>query len=55
VHYRKADTFNAFYNMDSDTQRESIRMLAVNTQPEYIFTGHYGYTDDADTAFEEWR
>ena len=51
----KADTFNAFYNMDSDTQRESIRMLAVSTQPEYIFTGHYGYTDDADTTFKEWR
>jgi len=55
LHEGKADTFNAFYNMDSDTQRESIRMLSVNTQPEYIFTGHYGYTDDADTAFEEWR
>ena len=50
----KADTFNAFYNMDSGTQRESIRKLATSTHPEYIFTAHYGYTDDTETAFEEW-
>lgn len=51
----KADTFNAFYNMDSNIQWESIRKLAENTQPGCIFTAHYGYTDDADDAFDEWR
>lgn len=51
----KADTFNSFYNMDSDTQRESIRNLAAFTQPEYIFTGHYGYTDYANLAIGDWK
>lgn len=51
----KAETFNSFYNMDSDSQRKSIGKLAANTQPEYIFTGHYGYTDDVRSAFDGWH
>lgn len=51
----KAAPFNSFYNMDSDTQKESIRKLAASTDPAYIFTGHYGYTGDADAAFGDWR
>jgi len=55
LHNGKADLFNGFYNMDSAAQEESIRNLATTTQPEYIFTGHYGHTDDVDAAYEAWR
>jgi len=51
----KAILFNSFYNMDDVVQQESIRRLAAETQPEYIFTAHYGYSDDPDAVYAGWR
>jgi len=51
----KAILFNSLYNMDGDLQQESIRKLAADIQPEYIFTAHYGYSDDPDTVYAGWR
>lgn len=51
----KADGFNEFFNMDSDTAAKSIRLLAGLSGIEYIFTGHYGYTDNFQRAFENLK
>lgn len=51
----KAVLFNSLYNMDEGVQQESISRLAADTQPKYLFTAHYGYSDDTDTAFADWR
>ncbi len=50
----KADLFNAYFNMDNDAQAKSLAKLAT-VQAEYIFTGHYGYSDDSVFAFNDWR
>jgi len=47
--------FNSFYNMDDDRQGESIRKLAAETQAEYLFTAHYGYSEAVEEAFADWR
>lgn len=49
--------FNGFFNMDSQNQEISIRKLAVvaGDKAEYIFTGHYGYSNDVKTALENWK
>jgi len=47
----KADLFNEFFNMDSATEGGSIRKLAALKNPKFVFTAHYGYTDDAGRAF----
>ena len=43
--------------MDTKTQEESIRKLAalLSDKIEYIFTAHYGYSDDLETVFKTWR
>ena len=51
----KAAPFNAFDNMDSEVQKESIKKLAANAQGDYIFAAHYGCTDDPESAFADWR
>lgn len=52
---RKAAVFNAFFNMDTAAQRKSIAKLAGLTGVKYLFTGHYGYTDDVAKAFADWN
>lgn len=47
--------FNTFFNMNSDIQGESIRKLAAINGIEYMFTAHYGYTDDFDGVMAPWR
>lgn len=51
----KAALFNGIFNMDSELQGESIRKLACIAGVEYLFTAHYGYTDDFNGAMERWR
>lgn len=46
----KADLFNEFFNMDSETEKESVKKLAALRNIKYIFTAHYGFTDDAGKA-----
>jgi hydroxyacylglutathione hydrolase len=47
----KADLFNEFFNMDSDTEKESIKKLGTLQNLKYIFTAHYGFTDDVSKTF----
>ncbi len=47
----KAALFNEFFNMDSKTEGQSIEKLAALQNIKYIFTAHYGSTDDAGRAF----
>jgi hydroxyacylglutathione hydrolase len=50
-----AELFNDFFNMDSATQGISLKKLAKLMGVKYIFTAHYGYTDDFAKAFEKWK
>lgn len=51
----KAELFNPFFNMDSAREEESIRTLSGLTEIKYLFTAHYGYTDDFDRAMKFWK
>ncbi len=55
LHEGKADIFNDFFNMDSERQRDSIRLLAKLTGIDTVFTAHYGATQDYQSAFSEWK
>lgn len=50
----KVALFNDFFNMDSETQQASLKNLADLPGVEYVFTAHYGLTDDYTTAFAAW-
>ncbi len=47
------DTFNKPLNMDTEAQKDSINKLKQLTNIKYIFTGHYGYSDNFEKAFKE--
>ncbi|MCU0849408.1 MAG: MBL fold metallo-hydrolase [Spirochaetes bacterium] len=51
----EADIFNVFFNMDSETQKKSIKVLADIKGVKYIFTAHHGYTADVKKAFSKWK
>lgn len=46
-----AGLFNSLFNMNDDIQRKSLEYLAKMQNIEYIFTAHYGFTDDFTKAF----
>ena len=48
------DTFNDFFNMDTEKQKESIDNLVFITMGTQIFTAHYGYNPDHAKAFSKW-
>jgi len=47
----KAELFNSLFNMDDDAQKQSIEKLAKLQGISYIFTSHYGFSDDFGKAF----
>ncbi len=51
----RAGTFNDLFNMDTNRQKSSLKKLAGLSGIEYIFTAHYGYTDNFQKAFEPWK
>jgi len=51
----RADIFSKAINMDSDTQRESLKKLARLTGVKGIFTAHFGVSDSFDEAFEGYK
>ncbi len=51
----KAGAFNEFFNMDTSTQKKSLKNLAALSGVEYVFTDHYGSTADFDAAFADWK
>lgn len=50
----KIDKFNTFSNMDSQTALESMGIITNIPTAEYIFTAHYGFTDDYKKAVKDW-
>ncbi|MGL5677741.1 MAG: MBL fold metallo-hydrolase [Cellulosilyticaceae bacterium] len=55
---QKVILFNALFNMDSRTSAKSIEKIkkVVNLEDNmYIFTAHFGYVDNYQQAFDEWK
>lgn len=50
----RAHTFPGFINMDTLTQKESIKKLAKLKDIEIMFTAHSGYTDNFTDAMKLW-
>lgn len=51
----KVRTFPGFINMDTETEKASIRKLAKLTGIKMMFTAHSGYTVDFSNAIKEWK
>jgi len=51
----KIDLFNLFFNMDSKTAAESMGLITNIPTVEYIFTAHYGFTNDYKKAVKDWK
>ena len=47
--------FNSLFNMDEDMHRHSIEQLAKRQDAEYIFTAHYGFSDNYGEAFQNFQ
>lgn len=50
----KIGEFNSFFNTDSRTAKKSIDHILGLPEAQYIFTAHYGYTDDYQSAIADW-
>jgi hydroxyacylglutathione hydrolase len=50
----KIEKFNEFFNVDSKTAAQSMMRVANIPGAEYIFTAHYGYTDNYADAVKDW-
>ncbi len=51
----KIDKFNEFFNMDTETATKSIEKITRIPVTEYIFSAHYGYSDDYKNAVKDWK
>jgi glyoxylase-like metal-dependent hydrolase (beta-lactamase superfamily II) len=49
------ELFNETFNMDPDTQAQSLKRLAQLEGVEYVFSAHYGMTSDFDAAMDSWK
>lgn len=49
-----AAPFNALLNLDEEQHRKSISKIKHLTGFNYVFTQHYGYTDNITRAFMNW-
>ena len=47
--------FNSLFNMDNEMLKKSLENLAQMQNIEYIFTAHYGFADDYQEAFKNFR
>lgn len=50
----RAHTFPMFINMDTTTQKESIRKLTKLKDIKMMFTAHSGYTDNFTDVMKRW-
>jgi hydroxyacylglutathione hydrolase len=48
----KIDRFNEFFNVDTKTAVASMANLTAIREAEYIFTAHYGYSNDYKNAVQ---
>lgn len=51
----EAKLFNKRLNMDSDMQQQAMQKLANLPGVRFVFTAHYGFTDDYESAFAKWE
>ncbi len=51
----KIDKFNKFANTDTKAATNSIALITELPTAKYIFTAHYGFTDDYKKAVESWK
>ena len=51
----KIDKFNEFFNMDTKTAIKSIDNILRIPNCEYIFSAHYGYSNDYKNAVKDWK
>ncbi len=51
----KIERFNHFFNMDSETAAKSMGKLTQLPLAQYIFTAHYGFTNDYKNAVNSWK
>lgn len=51
----KIDGFNHFFNMDSETAAKSMGRITQFPMAQYIFTAHYGFTNDYKNAVSDWK
>ncbi len=50
----RAGLFNEAFNMDSKTQKRSIRKLKNTPGVQFIYTAHYGMAENNGSFFESW-
>lgn len=51
----KIERFNHFFNMDSEAAAKSMSRLTQFPSVQYIFTAHYGFTNDYKNAVSNWK
>jgi hydroxyacylglutathione hydrolase len=49
------DLFPKFINKNARRAKNSMNKITNLNNVQYIFTGHYGYTDDYKTAVSQWK
>jgi glyoxylase-like metal-dependent hydrolase (beta-lactamase superfamily II) len=47
--------FNEFFNIDTNREKSSITELLKLPDIRYVFTAHYGYTDNYQASFARWN
>jgi len=50
----KIAKFNEFFNMDTKTAIQSISKITQIPETKFIFTAHYGYSNDYKNAVKDW-
>jgi len=51
----RVDLFNDFFNMNTNQERDSITKLSKLSGVQYIFTTHYGFSDNYQESFAKWN
>ena len=51
----QAGLFNEFFNMDSESQKKSIKKLSKLTGVQNVFTAHYGFSNDYQEVFSPYK
>jgi glyoxylase-like metal-dependent hydrolase (beta-lactamase superfamily II) len=51
----KAQPFNELFNMDTEREKKSLKLLTGLKGVTHILTAHYGVSDDYTKAFAHWK
>jgi len=51
----KVALFNDYFNMDASAESDSITRISKLSGIKYIFTAHYGFSDNYQESFAEWN